>query len=142
MNTPTWLKLLDSHCQEKDGLSLPYLVGASDPPESTSSFTLATTVIEEMRAGQQSKRGVYLSFCGRLKVPVFTMLPQGYGTGLRVELDEYWGDTDEEKIRKVIDESKEPIESGCFSRIQQDGIWCWTPYTDTDCIFIVAALRD
>ncbi|MFA5193942.1 MAG: hypothetical protein WC740_24815 [Verrucomicrobiia bacterium] len=143
MNNLAWLKLLRAHCKEKDGLSLPFLVGgASYPTEANAKIEDAAAVLEQMESLDPAEGSVYLSVCARLQVPVFTLLPKGYGTGLRVGLNDTWGNTDAEKIQKVLTESKGPIASARFSRIQDNGIWCWAHFTDADKAFIASALQE
>ena len=142
MSNPTWLRLLRAHCKDKDGLSLPFLVGGSAYPAEVATIDDAQTILEQMRSLDSSKGSVCLSYCARLRAPVFTLLPKGYGTGLRVALDGTWGDTDLQRIEKVLADSKEPIESSHFSRAQEGGLWCWQPFTPQDRDWIVTVLKD
>ena len=142
MNSSAWLRLLRAHCGDKDGLSLPYLVGGSAYPTEAATIKDARTILGQMRSLDSSEGGVYLSRCARLQVPVFTLLPKGYGTGLKVGLDETWGKTDLQKIEKVLADAKDPIESAHFSRAQEDGIWCWRRFTPDERAWIASVLQN
>ena len=143
MSSPAWLRLLRAHCRDRDGLSLPYLVGgAAYPNEANATIEDARTIVRQMRSLHSSEGSVYLSRCARLRVPVFTLLPKGYGTGLQIGLDGTWGNTDVQKIEKVLADSKEPIESAHFSRVQEDGVWCWRRFTPEERDSIAVALQD
>lgn len=99
-------------------------------------MVLARRVIEEMSLLANGDGSCFLSFCHRIKAPVFTLLPPGYGNGLRVDLDHQWGKTSAEKIERVLRESEAAIKSRRFSRVRKWGEPSWEEFEKSDLKFI------
>jgi hypothetical protein len=132
VTTPFWFALLNSHCYEKAGLTLPFLVGASAihrgavaRPED------ANLIISEMNEIHFTNYLFYIAVCTSLQSPVITLV-HNYGSGVKFCLSSEWGSNDEERTKRLLHHAEEPIRSGKFSRIREGDVRSWKPFQEDD----------
>lgn len=132
MPTPFWFALLDAHCREKSGLTIPFLVGASAIQSGTSVRPEnANFIMSQMKEIRFSNSMFFVALCTHLQAPVITLV-HDYGEGIKFNLGPEWGSDDQERMKRVLLDAEEPIRSGNFSRIREGSIRSWRPFCEDE----------
>lgn len=132
MTTPFWFALLDLHCYEKSGLTIPFLVGASAIHRGAVAHPEdANQILSEMSGNHFTNSLFYITICTHLQAPVITLI-HDYGSGVKFCLNAEWGENDEERNKRLLLNAEEPIRSENFSRIREGDVRSWKPFQEND----------
>src|SRR5437773_931807 len=98
--SPFWLVLLTSWCANRDGLTLPFIVGAD-------------AIRRGVNVAQEDTRRIFTEIClsrttviclrpcPDIGVPILAINPYP-GVGIQVMLDDTWGSNDEDKLNNYV----------------------------------------
>ena len=136
---PFWLALLASWCVNREGLTLPFIVGADAIRRATDVAPEDTRRIfgEICVSGTPA---VCLRHCPDMGVPILAIhaYPQ---PRIQIALDDSWGTNDDEKLNNYADDTENLVRAGRFSRIGDYPNRKWAPFQKTDLDFIASVIE-
>jgi hypothetical protein len=141
MSEPFWFCLIRKWCINKDGLSLPFIVGAQARYKKIDARSIdASDLIREIFAKSRSGYILSLTLCPTLKVPVIGA--QAYFTDIHIDLDKSWGVNDGEKLAEVARRAQEMVDSGRFSRVGTYPNQTWGDFQEHEFEFIDSVIAE
>jgi hypothetical protein len=136
---PFWLALLASWCANREGLALPFIVGADAIRRGTDVAPQDTRrIFREICVS--STPTVCLRHCPIIGVPILAIHPYPQGR-IQVALNSNWGANDEEKLNTYVGDAENLVRAGLFSRVGDYPHQKWAPFQKADLYFIASVIQ-
>ena len=136
--SPFWLALLTSWCANRDGLTLPFIVGADAirrgvdvAPEDTRRLFAEIC--------QSRTPVICLRLCPDMGVPILAIHPF-QKREIQVMLDNSWGANDAEKLDNYASNVEKLVRAGLFSRIDFPNRK-WATFQRADLEFVESVIQ-